>query len=351
MSHLDILVPFGLPPAELARDIGRALHLPGLSAMLAKTQPRNPLPDVSTEADNGFFRSLPHERWLASAVGLLGNHVESSPPIAPAAMRRAGIAVDDGWWFLLQPVHLHIALDHLVLTDLRQLSVSELESRALFDLIAPLFEESGLAFFYGNESEWFVRADDWHELRTATPDSACGHNIDIWMPKGAAALAWRKLQNEIQMTWFGHPIQEERERRGLKPVNSLWLWGGGSGKHGNVINPYDSVANVPSPLDALASHSQELDSAAFMSHFPKHGLVVLDNLTEAALAGDWGSWIEHANKLETDWFAPLLHALKKGDADSLTILIGDGIRLKSWTCSRATLRKFWLKPSLAGLLA
>lgn len=266
-------------------------------------------------------------------------------------MRRAGIAADDGWWFLLQPVHLHIALDHLVLTDLRQLSVSEQESRALFDLVAPLFEESGLAFFYGNEKEWFVRADDWRDLRTATPDSACGHNIDIWMPKGAAALAWRKLQNEIQMTWFGHPLQEERETRGLKPVNSLWIWGGGSEREITITNPYDRVANLPSPLDALAPQSQKLDAAGMLTHSSKRGLVVLDDLTESALAGDWGSWIEHFNKMETEWFAPLLDALKKGDVNSLTLLIGDGVRLKSWACGRTTLRKFWLKPSIAGLLA
>lgn len=351
MSHLDILVPFGLPPTELARDIGRALHLPGLSTLLAKTQPRNPLPDASTRSDNGFFRSLPHERWLVSAFDMPGNHAESSPGIAPAAVRRAGIAADDGWWFLLQPVHLHIALDHLVLTDLRQLSVSEHESRALFDLAAPLFEESGLPFYYGNEKEWFVRVDDWCELQTATPDSACGHNIDIWLPKGAAALAWRKLQNELQMTWFAHPLQEEREARGLKPVNSLWIWGGGSGKEFGITHPYDRVANLPSPLDAIAPQSQKLDAEGLLNQSPKRGLVVLDNLTESALAGDWGSWIEHTNKIEAEWFAPLLDALKKGKVDSLTLLIGDGARLKSWTCSRATLRKFWLKPSLAGLLA
>ncbi|MFX8047684.1 hypothetical protein ABTK64_20425, partial [Acinetobacter baumannii] len=60
------------------------------------------------------------------------------------------------------------------------------------------------------------------------PQRATGHNIDIWMHKGEQERAWRKFQNEIQMTWYDHPVNQAREARGLLPVNSVWLFGQGA---------------------------------------------------------------------------------------------------------------------------
>jgi hypothetical protein len=70
---------------------------------------------------------------------------------------------------------------------------------------------------YGDASTWFLRADGWTGLKTASADAACGHNVDIWMPDGEHARAWRKLQNEIQMMWFAHTLNDEREAQGKKP--------------------------------------------------------------------------------------------------------------------------------------
>ena len=37
----------------------------------------------------------------------------------------------------------------------------------------------------------------------------------------------RRLQNEMQMLLYTHPLTEERQRRGLQPVNSFWVTGAG----------------------------------------------------------------------------------------------------------------------------
>src|SRR5690606_29851793 len=118
---------------------------------------------------------LPHERWLAKRAGLSASDLlASSPPLATAAMRTAGLDAESGFWFVLQPVNLHIARDHLVLADPSQLALSEPDARILFNLIQPLLEEAGHTLLYGDAQTWFIRADAWHALQTATPNAASG---------------------------------------------------------------------------------------------------------------------------------------------------------------------------------
>lgn len=298
---------------------------------------------------------LPHEAWLSKRFGLERSvEADSSPPVAVAAMQAHGLPCDPGHWFLVQPVHIHIARDHLVLTDLRPLSLPEPESQALYAAAKPLFEEAGRPLAYGDATTWFVRADDWADLRTATPDAASGHNIDIWMPKGSGERAWRKLQNEVQMHWHIHAINMEREMRGAKPVNSLWLWGGASSQADALTSPYAKVFNLTGWMDALGRHvpqqAYRCSAADVIDTAAEHrNLVILDSLIPSAFAQDWAEWLHHMQGLDTEWLSPLMHALKSGKIDQLTLILTHNTGLSEFTINRNSLRKFWIKPSFANL--
>ncbi|MFD2272878.1 hypothetical protein ACFS07_21685 [Undibacterium arcticum] len=273
---------------------------------------------------------LPHEIWLSRQFGL-EHDGQSSPPIAPAAMQAFNQAPAAGIWFIINPVHIHFARDHLVLTDQRQLLLSEQQSLALFDSAKPYFEEVDKTLVYGNAHTWFVRADEWNGLQTSTPDATCGHNIDIWMPKGAHALAWRKLQNEVQMLWHSHPVNEERDAHGLKPVNSLWLWGGapadltvGAVGRANFTATFN-LSDDFSPYGQLSPANRTNCSVAdLIAAAPKHGLLLLDSLIGPALASDWATWLDRMHDYETIWFAPLLATLKARRVDRLTLHLSHG---------------------------
>jgi hypothetical protein len=224
----------------------------------------------------------------------------------------------------------------------------------LFDIAQPLFEESGKTLLYGDAQTWFLRAGDWQALQTSSPDAACGHNIDIWMPKGENERDWRRLQNEIQMHWHAHAINDAREAIGLKPVNSVWLWGGAStdaavtpGKIEETFTPNGArnAYAAPGSRHLPASSAQDLINAK-----PQHGLLVLDHLIEAALAGDWAEWLGQFQALETEWFAPLLDALGNKQLDRLSITISHNTALSTFAAGKSSLRKFWRKPSLARLV-
>jgi hypothetical protein len=348
MSHLDILLPFGLPAAEIAGDVLRALQAPALASLITRTKSHR------REAFDPFSRALPHEFWLARQFGLDEcTHKRGSPPVATAAMRACSLTADSGIWFLLHPVHLHIARDHLVLTDQRRLALTEQESRALFDTVKPLFDEIDKPLQYGDAYTWFVRADNWDDLHTATPDAASGHNIDIWLPQGSAERDWRKLQNEIQMHWHVHPVNEERVNRDEKPVNSVWLWGGAATPMAFPPIRYSALFNLQGWANALGRCSSATIKNSTASDIiraaPTHGLTALDQLVEPALASDWSEWIARLHELESGWFVPILDAVKTGKISQVSLIVTHGTGLAEFTSSQYSLRKFWSTPSLSRL--
>ncbi|PUA16572.1 hypothetical protein [Glaciimonas sp. PCH181] len=356
MNHLDILLPFGLPPAELARDILRELNLPALAKLVARAKSGSKQEQVLDE----FARSLPHEAWLATKFGL-GNpsnnadSQHSSPPIAPAAMRALGLNVDEGHWFVLHPAHIHIARDHLVLTDIRQVTLSEADSRWLFEEAKSLFDEDNRTLLYGDASTWFIRADDWLHLHTSTPDAACGHNVDIWMPQGEGDRAWRKLQNEVQMQWFENSLNERRAASGMQAVNALWLWGGGNAAidSSNASDrPYSHIINLRGWAKAfgqLTANNAILNCSAeeLIATPGERGFLLLDGLIAPALTGEWSEWIQQLQTMERDWFVPLLQALENGKLKQLSLTFTDNTRMTELTTTALSLKKFWVKPSLA----
>jgi len=321
MPSLTLVIPFALPPQALARDLLSQLSLPALAKLLARAQ-RKERHDSET-----FAASLPHEQWLS------GHLPDSSPPIAHALMKVLDRAPSPGVWFIAQPVHLHIARDHLVLTDHRQLSLNQNESRALFESVQPLFEEQDLELLFGNAHYWFIRADAWSDFRTCTPDVACGHNIDIWQPSGTAARDWRRLHNEVQMLWHQHPLNLAREERGELRVNALWLWGASAQEQRSVGSKLLA--------EALAKGGDASDN--------NENWRLINALTPLALAEDWSGWLQQMQQLEVLQFAPALAQLVSGQLEELRLVFSNAKRLDVWSIRRSGMRKFWLSPSLSRL--
>src|SRR5450830_1913321 len=297
MNHLDILIPFGLPQAELARDLTRQCKAPALAMLLARSKNSHPLQHLDP-----FSRALPHEHWISRQFGLTSadgkDEPSNSPPASAAILRSHGQQAIEGHWFVLQPAHIHVARDHLVLTDIGQLELDEAHSRRLFQSAFPLFEEIGRTLIYVDAATWMMRADDWAGLRTSSPQAASGRNIDIWMPEGPGELAWRKLQNEVQMQWFSESFNEEREKQGRKPVNSLWIWGGGAaGASASTATAaaaaaattavYQAGFNLPGWAQTPGSAQQTASGPDALIAAPaEHGLLMLDTLLEPGLAND-----------------------------------------------------------------
>lgn len=326
MNHLELIIPFGIPPASLAKDLLKEMHTPGLARLIACAG------SARTQTTDDFSRALSYEYWLAGQFPPADK--ANSPAIAWNRMQAYGLRPEAGNWYVLQPVHIHIARDHLVLTDQRQLNISETESRPLFEMAKASCEEMGLRLLFGDVQTWFLRADEWAGLLTATVDAACGHNIDIWMPKGEFERPWRKLQNEIQMQWFTHDINAQREMRGAKVINSVWISGGAQN-----LDP------------ALKQVSTSNNYAQHLSQSQGQVPVLLNNLCEAAINNDWALWLDNMHELDKNWFSPLVAGLRNKQITSLKLNFSDAHKIASFDLTPWSLRKFWVKPSLHHLFS
>jgi hypothetical protein len=404
MAQLTVVLPFALPAPEFAHELARSLNAPALAALLSRTSSHRVVPYAHSA------RALPHEMWLARELGL---EQFGQPAFAAAAMRGFGLDPLDGTWFIINPSHIEIARSHLMMPDLRQLPLADAESRALFDAARPYFEESGHALAYGDARTWFMRADQWGGLDTATPDTAVGMNLTDFMPVGAHALAYRKLQNEIQMLWYTHPVNAARESRRQPPINAFWPWSAATtassssvipaqaGTHtehpkstaphpANLTNVIPAKAGThadsPKPLSQQAANSNNVIPAHAGTHTepPKHGtgptittfdtpswltalgtrslafpadaltapgnqLLICGNVAASAIAADWSGWLTEMQRLETELFVPALEALRTGRVNQVKLVLSHRTAHAEFTTSAMAQRKFWRRPTLERL--
>ncbi|MRX09884.1 hypothetical protein GJ697_18760 [Pseudoduganella sp. FT25W] len=338
MTEITLALPFALPPPELAKDLLRALKTPALATLLS----RHSALEYSLFDNNA--RVLPHEAWLTRALGL-GNG--AGAPLATACMRGCGLhrEAEQGHWFMLQPAYVQISRTHFLLTDLRNLQLSEADSRGLYDIARPYFDDIGQPLLHGAPGLWFMRADDWAALDTASPDAATTQSMGDWLPEGDHARAFRKLQNEIQMLWHEHPINEARQARGLQAVNSCWLWGGAG-----PAAPSGQVAIGGGTAWMAALAAPDLRAPTAQQLIAKPGAVMLADLIAPAQVGDWADWLARMQRIEQEWFAPLLAALKDGRIGSVKLVLSHRFGTTTVTSSKLAQRKFWRQPSLNSLL-
>ena len=337
MAHITLVLPFALPLPEFAPDLVRALQAPALSALLSRTSTARRAPKADTA------HALPHETWLARELGL-GD--DGAIPFAVAAMRGFGLDSGAGRWYIVTPAHIQIARSHLMMADTRQVSLDDADGRALFDAAKGLCEEIGHELRYGDAHTWFLRADDWTGFETASPDTVANMDLTDFMPKGAGAQAYRRLQNEVQMAWHAHPVNAAREARRLPVVNAFWVWGASA--QSQLPPAKMATYAVPGWLAALGQ--QRLDSLDRLDDvLAQGGLLVAGNLGEAALAADWNGWLQGMQHLEENLFAPLLAAVKDGRVRELRLVLSSREALADYTTTAMAQRKFWRRPTLDSL--
>jgi hypothetical protein len=341
MSHITLVLPHLLPLPEFAPDLVRALQTPALASLLTRTSVHERSGAIDTA------RALPHEGWLARALGLAAN---GQPAFAAAAMRGFGLDSQDGTWYIVNPAHIQIARSHSMMADLRHLGLTEDEGRALFEAARPLCEEIGHPLEYGDAQTWFLRADDWNGIDAATPDLVAGMDLTDFVPRGKQALPLRRLQNEVQMLWHTHPVNAAREARRQQAVNSFWLWGAANAGQRAAAGGSTSITSIGVPGWIRGLSDRALDSLDGLDGaLSQDGMLVVGYLAEAALAADWGTWVQQVQHLEDKLFAPLHAALLQGRVKQLRLVLSSREGLAEFTTTAMAQRKFWRRPTLERL--
>lgn len=178
---------------------------------------------ADSQDQESFDRGLPYEKFL------LGKQNAS----APLELQSHGVTVDPNAPIArIEPIHIHAARDHLVLTSTQILDIKASEADALFESVKDIFAEMSSITHRSKPHKWFIESSALQTLSTVSTAQAEGRNIDHWMPSDTSqegvARQWRKWQNEIQMIWFNHPVNEARQAEGMLSINSVWISGNGT---------------------------------------------------------------------------------------------------------------------------
>jgi hypothetical protein len=370
-NRLHLLLPFALPAAA---DASTALHdiaSPALDRLVARATL------IERVVGEDFQRTLPHERWVARQFGTVasGGAAADEAPLAPYMLRADGGEPGTATWACVQPVHVRIAHDHLVLIDPASLALTDAEAATLLEVARPLIEELGVRIEAPRPSRWYLASDAFGTLAGASPLRASGRNIEIWLPheahSGQRSRAWMKLQNEVQMAWFEHPVNEAREARGLPAVNSIWFHAQGAAQpvkspftrvlsdaaatRGLALSAGVETGTAPASFAGLASGAPGATgtsggAAGNSAHgTPATTLVELDPFSAPYIEQDWGRWNAAFAALETDWFAPALAALQSGQLSELGLTLCGDTGSVTLSMTRGDLRKFWRRRVLASL--
>jgi hypothetical protein len=281
---MPTLITHAKPPASL--QTLSALALPNLKTLLPLLTPGQ----RQTREEDSL--SPLHELLQAQAMGL-----QAQDGLLPwAALQAHGLRLPDAkpseGWAWLTPCHWQVNTDHVRMANPADCEISPEESTIVMESLRAFLAEDGITL-HGLQADgnWLALGAALHSLPTASLARASGGAVDHWMPRQAQAQPLRRLQNEMQMLLYTHPVNDARAARRLLPINSFWISG-----TGDLPEGFTSADNA--------------------------GATVLDALRDASLRNDGAAWARAWQALDASAIKALLEQARRREPVELT-LCGD----------------------------
>jgi hypothetical protein len=280
---MHLIIPYAASHALNGPEVWAGLQLPQLQTLLSLLQRQQVLQDPDPAALH-----LPHERLQAQALGW----APDAPTLPWAAWHQAQqgqpSAEPQAW---MTPCHWQIGMDQVVMADPAHLRLSDEESQQLLQAMQPFLQEDGLQVTWHSALRWHAQGALLAELPTASLDRVIGQNVKDWMPQHPAARPLQRLQSEMQMLLYNHPVNDARDTRRQHTVNAFWL-------HGAGTLPATSPPATPTMRGAVT---------------------VPDTLRSSALHGDVQTWRQAWLQLDATLLAELLAHLKATGQGQLSL--------------------------------
>ncbi len=254
---------------------------------------------------------------------------EATGGIAAISAHGDGIDCGSGGWMFAEPAHFQADRDSVHLFPASYLDITTAEAALLIDALNANFADRGLVFSCGASGRWYVRCDATELPQTTSIRTAQRGAVFEKLPQSNGKLSWKAIQNEAQMLFHSHAVNEQREAGNKLTINGLWFWG-------ESVLPKistDSKASIgvvfgDTPLSnglatlhgARFAPLNQLDLANEKLHH-RHNLLVVETLTTFQEQGDIDGWRETALKLDVQIFTPLLASLRNGVVDEVILTL------------------------------
>ena len=288
--------------------------------------------------------------------------------IAAISAHGDGIDTVGAGWMYAEPAHFQADRDTVNLFPASHLDVTADEAAQLIDALNANFDDRGLLFCYGNSGRWYVRCDATELPQTTSIHAAQRGAVFDKLPQSIGKLSWKAIQNEAQMLFHSHAVNEQREASGRLTINGSWFWGEGvlppmatheKSSIGEVFGDTPLSSGLAKLRGARFAPLNQLDLVNGKSH-DDHSVLVLETLATFHERGDIEGWREAALKLDTQVFAPLLASLRNSvldeviltlprDRDSLVVAVtAESLRgISGWWNSQVKRRRPFIESACA----
>ncbi len=294
---------------------------------------------------HGQVKSAELRAWLARSELV---DVGRTPELLPWILGGLGVAIPDhglgalrlwgqtgerpsAWVAAADPVYLEPRLDHLCVHAQGRARMPPSDLGPLVEHLQATIGDGSPYGFARVDSLAYLCGDDRLASASLSPAAVDGQTPNDHLPTGEGADRHRALLSEIEMALHDHPVNLERQQRGLPPINSLWIWGGG-------VAP-DATGDPYPPLfadDPLLRGYWRCNDA-IEAPWPGDMLNCLDAADDGFVAVT-----PDANDGESldRWLSELRDALSSGRLSSLSILFSDGVAAH---VRRVDAMRFWRK--------
>jgi hypothetical protein len=304
------------------------------------------MPALDWFLTKGSYQTIPKNSASYTLCELFGLSSEKGDhPVAAISRLSDDDQHPEGLWLRADPVHVSADRDGLILIDNNRFTLNQRDALALAADINLLFEPYGISIEVPVSTRWYLRVHEDYKLKTVPIDSIVGKDILPFMPTGDDRINVIQLMNDIQMTLHNSDVNKRREQEKELPINSVWFWG-----YGELPKIIDRQWSFVTSDEMLAKGLSMIAATPF-EELPEtyndikdkgssyNGLIIINSFQKFSYYHDLEGWLEALLSIESNWFVPLLNALKGKEFDELTIRTD----INSITVDKSSRYKIWNK--------
>jgi len=253
-----------------------------------------------------------------------------------AAITLAGEGDDPGssYWLRADPISLRPTMHRLTGGALPEGELDWSEARARAEVLDEHLRSEGCELVVKHPQRWYVRCPSPQRMRTVAPPHDSALLDETMLPAGPDAARWQRLMTEAQMLFHAADVDRDREARGRRPVNGIWIWGGGQTPH-IAHAPYTAVYSD----DVLALGLGRL-SGAVTSPLPHDaGELAVATANDRVLVAIPDA--REPQSLESNWVAPMTALVTTMQASELVLRLFRSTEAFGCKVTRALLRRWW----------
>ena len=281
---MHTLILDAAPPGPQCQAAMETLRLPNLERLLQLLSPDQQWTGTDKDLSPVAERAMAHCAGLPQTDGLI--------PWAAHDAQQRGLAKTHGLenWAWITPAHWQAQSDHVEMSDPMQLGITHHEAIGLHAAMLPYFAEDGITLYLPEPGQscthWLAQGAVFANLPTASLQRVAGQRVDPWVPRQAQAAPLRRLQNEMQMLLYTHPLNDLRASMRQPSINAFWVSGTGT---------------LPAALP------------------PARPYVLREALHASARHDDAPAWMAAWEALDASTLAHELERLERGEAAQLTL--------------------------------